>query len=162
MFKKILRWALFGEPIETLYYRALKNYNRGNFYKFVSIVCLKKINRNYACYLSGKAIIGRYISFPHPVGIVIGDGVIIADRVTIYQNVTLGAARIGEGDKGLYPRIGNNVVIFAGAKLIGDISIGDGAVIGANAVVTKNVPANVSVVGIPSRIVGESVISQQN
>ncbi len=154
MFKKIISWILVGESIETLYYRALKYNGKGKFHKLISTICLKKINRNYACYLSGKAVIGNYISFPHPVGIVIGDGVKIADRVTIFQNVTLGAARIGEGEKGLYPQIGNDVVIFSGAKVIGNISIGDGAVIGANAVVTKDVPADVSVAGIPSRIVG--------
>ncbi|MGK0254540.1 MAG: serine O-acetyltransferase [Mariniflexile sp.] len=157
MLKKLLRWFLFGEPIEALYYRALKYANKGKVYKYISVICLRKINRNFACYLSVKATVGNDIKFPHPVGIVIGDGVILSDRVTIYQNVTFGAARVGDGIKGLYPKVGKDVVIFAGAKIIGDISIGDGAVIGANAVVIRDVPANVSAVGIPAKIVEKNV-----
>ncbi|MGI2216186.1 serine O-acetyltransferase [Shewanella baltica] len=155
MLKKLLRWILIGDSMETLYYRALRLKNKGRFYNFISLVCIKKINRKYSCYLSGKAIVGQNIKFPHPVGIVIGDGVSISDDVTIYQNVTLGAARVGEGVKGLYPKVGKDVVIFAGAKVIGNITIGDGAVIGANSVVTKDIPANVSAVGIPAKVVGD-------
>ncbi|WP_160796552.1 DapH/DapD/GlmU-related protein [Shewanella insulae] len=155
MFKKVLRWFLFGDTIEVLYYRSIKYSNKGAFYKYIAILCSRRINRKYACYLSQKAIVGRNIKFPHPVGIVIGDGVTIAEDAIIYQNVTLGAARVGEGVKGLYPKIGKDVVIFAGAKVIGGITIGDGAVIGANSVVTKDIPANVSAVGIPARIVGD-------
>lgn len=153
MFKKVLRWFLFGDTIEALYYRSIKFSNKGAFYKYIAILCNKKINRKYACYLSQKSIVGRNIKLPHPVGIVIGDGVTIADNVIIYQNVTLGAARVGEGVKGLYPKIGKNVVIFAGAKVIGGITIGDGSVIGANSVVTKDIPSNVSVAGIPARVI---------
>ncbi|MFB2726375.1 serine O-acetyltransferase [Shewanella mangrovisoli] len=155
MLKKILRWILIGDSIETLYYRALRLKNKGGLCNFISLVCIKKINRKYSCYLSDKATIGQNIKFPHPVGIVIGDGVSISDNVTIYQNVTLGAARVGEGVKGLYPKVGKDVVIFAGAKVIGNITIGDGAVIGANSVVTKDIPVNVSAVGIPAKVVGD-------
>lgn len=154
MLKNILLWLLFGDSIETLYYRSLKYVNKGNVSKYISLICLKKINRKFACYLSAKAIVGDDIKFPHPVGIVIGDGVRLSDRVTIYQNVTLGAARAGDGVKGLYPKVGNDVVIFSGAKIIGNITIGDGAVIGANSVVTKDVPSYVSVAGVPAKIVG--------
>ena len=156
MLKSLIRRLLFGDSIEKLYYRALKYSKRGFFYKYIAIYCIKKINRNFSCYLSAKASVGDTIKFPHPVGIVIGDGVVISERVTIYQNVTLGAARVGEGEKGLYPKIGNDVVIFAGAKVIGDITIGNGSIIGANAVVTKSVPANSSAVGIPAKIIGNS------
>jgi serine acetyltransferase len=156
--KNLLSWLMFGETLEVLYYRALKYSDKGKIYKYISVICSKKINRNFACYLSVKATVGNDIKFPHPVGIVIGDGVILSDRVTIYQNVTFGAARVGDGVKGLYPKVGKDVVIFAGAKIIGDITIGDGAVIGANAVVLIDVPANVSAVGIPAKIV-EKILS---
>jgi serine O-acetyltransferase len=152
MLKKILRWLLFGDSIDSLYYRALKFTNKGKVYKVISIICVRKINRNYSCYLSDKATVGNNIKFPHPVGIVIGDGVFLSDRVTIYQNVTLGAARVGDGVKGLYPKVGKDVVIFAGAKIIGNINIGDGAIIGANAVVTKDVPSYSVAIGIPAKI----------
>ncbi|MBB1328173.1 serine acetyltransferase [Pseudoalteromonas sp. SR43-7] len=151
--KSLIRQLLFGEPIEKLYYRALRYTKRGFFFSYIAIFCIKKINRNFSCYLSAKASVGAGIKFPHPVGVVIGDGVVISERVTIYQNVTLGAARVGEGERGLYPKIGSDVVIFAGAKVIGDITIGNGATIGANAVVTKSVPDNTSAVGIPAKII---------
>lgn len=153
--KKILLWFLFGDSIETLYYRSLKYVNKGNVLKYISLICVKKINRKFACYFSAKAIVGEDIKFPHPVGIVIGDGVRLSNRVTIYQNVTLGAARAGDGVKGLYPKVGNDVVIFSGAKIIGNITIGDGAVIGANSVVTKDVPSYATVVGVPAKLLVE-------
>lgn len=153
MLKSVIGRFLFGEPIEKLYYRALKYTKKGRFFNYVAIYFIKKINRKFSCYLSAKASVGEGIKFPHPVGVVIGDGVVISERVTIYQNVTLGAARLGEGQKGLYPKIGSDVVIFAGAKIIGNITIGDGAIIGANAVVTKSIPANSSAVGIPAKVI---------
>ncbi len=89
---------------------------------------------------------------PHPIGIVIGDGVVIHDDVTIFQNVTLGSH--GKNSKDLkYPTIGKSVKIYAGAVIIGGVSIGEGAVIGANSVVNSNVPPFSVIVGVPGRIV---------
>ncbi len=96
-----------------------------------------------------SARIGPGLLLPHPVGIVVGDDVEIGDNATIYQHVTLGQR--GARDQS-YPVIGHNVVIYAGAVIIGNITIGDGAVIGANAVVTGDVPAGATAVGIPARI----------
>jgi serine O-acetyltransferase len=80
----------------------------------------------------------------HGMGVVIGETAIVGDDVLIYHGVTLGGkvnARVKR-----HPTIGNNVLLGAGAKIIGDIEIGDGAMIGANAVVTKNVPAGAVIV----------------
>lgn len=75
----------------------------------------------------------------------------IGGGTTIYQNVTLGAGK-GNGED-IWPTIGKNCKIYAGAVVIGNITIGDGAVIGANAVVTKDVPPNVVVAGVPAKII---------
>lgn len=89
---------------------------------------------------------GFYLA--HPIGIVINEETIIGDYVWIYQNVTIGKM-YGKGS----PVIGNNVLLFAGAKVIGDVKIGNNVVVGANAVVTHDVPDNAVVVGIPAKII---------
>ncbi len=97
--------------------------------------------------MSSKANVGERLKLKHPVGIVIGDGCTIGNDVTLYQNVTLGAARMGEGIKGLYPQIGD------GAVIIGDIRIGKNVQVGANSVVLQDIPDNCSAVGMPAKII---------
>lgn len=96
------------------------------------------------------ATIGRRVFIDHGVGVVIGETTIIGNDVIIYQQVTLGGVRTSKGKR--HPTIGNNVVIGAGAKVLGNIYIGDDAKIGANSVVVKNVPFSATAVGIPARV----------
>lgn len=96
------------------------------------------------------AKIGNGFFIDHGMGVVIGETTIIGDNVTIYQGVTLGGTGKEKGKR--HPTIGNNVVIGAGAKVLGNIEIGDNSYIGSNAVVIKDVPANSTVVGVPGRI----------
>ncbi|HEX7561353.1 MAG TPA: serine O-acetyltransferase EpsC [Candidatus Humimicrobiaceae bacterium] len=106
------------------------------------------------------AQIGAKLFIDHGMGVVIGETTIIGDNVTIYQGVTLGGTGKERGKR--HPTIGNNVVISAGAKVLGSITIGDNVLIGAGAVVIKPVPDNCTVVGVPGRIVkvnGERVLS---
>ena len=91
------------------------------------------------------ATIGRRVVIDHGMGVVIGETAIVGDDVLIYHGVTLGG-KINDRVK-RHPTVGNKVLLGAGAKIIGDIEIGDGAMIGANAVVTKNVPAGAVIVG---------------
>jgi serine O-acetyltransferase len=91
------------------------------------------------------AKLGRRVVIDHGMGVVIGETAIVGDDVLIYHGVTLGG-KVNDRVK-RHPTIGNNVLLGAGAKIIGDIEIGDGAMIGANAVVTKNVPAGAVIVG---------------
>ena len=89
------------------------------------------------------AKIGRRFFIDHGMGVVIGATAVVGDDVMIYHDVTLGARGVGSGKR--HPTIGNNVVIGAGARVLGDIKVGEGAKISANMVVTKEVPAKTSV-----------------
>jgi serine O-acetyltransferase len=96
------------------------------------------------------AVIGKGLFIDHGMGVVIGETSVIGDNVLLYQGVTLGGTGLEKGKR--HPTIGNNVVIGAGAKVLGNITIGDNSYIGANAVVIKDIPANSTVVGVPGRI----------
>ena len=89
------------------------------------------------------AKIGRRFFIDHGMGVVIGATAVVGDDVMIYHDVTLGAKSGGTGKR--HPTIGNNVVIGAGARIIGDITVGDGAKVSANMVVSRSVPASTSV-----------------
>ncbi len=95
------------------------------------------------------AVIGEYCFIDHGMGVVIGETAVIGDRCTLYQGVTLGGMSIEKGKR--HPTIGDDVVVGAGAMLLGPITVGDRARIGANAVVLKDVPADAVMVGIPAR-----------
>lgn len=97
------------------------------------------------------ATIGRRLFIDHGMGIVIGETCRIGDNVTIYQGVTLGGTGKERGKR--HPDIGDNVLIAAGAKVLGNIEVGSNVNIGANSVVLKDVPDFSTVVGIPGRIV---------
>ena len=96
------------------------------------------------------ARIGRRFFIDHGLGVVIGETAIIGDDVLLYQGATLGGTGIVQGKR--HPTIGNNVVVGAGAKVLGNITVGDNSYIGANAVVIKDVPPNSTMVGVPGRI----------
>ena len=101
------------------------------------------------------AVVGRRVFIDHGMGVVIGETAEIGDDCTIYHGVTLGGTSLYPGTK-RHPTLGKGVVVGAGAKVLGGFTVGDGARIGSNAVVVKEVPAGVSVVGIPGRIVDEA------
>jgi serine O-acetyltransferase len=96
------------------------------------------------------AAIGRGLFIDHGMGVVVGETAIIGDNVTLFQGVTLGGTGKETGKR--HPTIGNNVVIGAGAKVLGNITIEENSYIGANAVVLRDVPANSTVVGVPGHI----------
>ena len=104
------------------------------------------------------ATIGKGLFIDHGSGVVIGETAIVGDNCTLYQGVTLGGTGKDTGKR--HPTLGNNVLVGAGAKLLGNFTIGDGAKIAAGAVVLQNVPENCTAVGIPARVVrrgGEKV-----
>ncbi len=100
------------------------------------------------------ARIGRRLVIDHGDGVVIGETAEVGDDVTLYHQVTLGGISLAQTKR--HPTIGNGVIIGAGAKVLGPFKIGDGARIGANAVVLKEVPPGTTVIGIPARPVEKS------
>lgn len=99
------------------------------------------------------ATIGHRVFIDHGMGVVIGETAVIGDDCTLYHGVTLGGTSWNKGKR--HPTLENGVVIGAGAKVLGPITIGAGAKIGSNAVVVKDVPPNATAVGIPARILEE-------
>ena len=97
------------------------------------------------------AKIGNGLFIDHGNGVIIGETTIIGDNVTLYQGVTLGGTGKEQGKR--HPTIGNNVMISAGAKVLGSFTIGDNSKIGAGSVVLDEVPPNSTVVGVPGRVV---------
>jgi serine O-acetyltransferase len=98
------------------------------------------------------ATIGKRVFIDHGMGIVIGETAEVGDECTIYQGVTLGGTSLYKGTK-RHPTLGRGVVVSAGAKVLGGFTVGDGARVGANAVLLKPVPAGATAVGIPARII---------
>lgn len=101
------------------------------------------------------AIIGNRFFIDHGEGVVIGETSVIGENVLIYQQVTLGGTGKDSGKR--HPTIGNNVIIGAGAKILGNITIGDNVRIGAGSVVVDHVPSHSTVVGIPGRVVLQKI-----
>lgn len=118
---------------------------------------MNQILTGFECHIGAKIDEGLFI--PHSQNIVIGQDVVIGRNVTIYNGVTFGAKTMKKLDpqfgdeKSRYPIVGDNVVIFSGAKLIGHIQIGKNAIVGANSVVLKDIPEGKTAVGIPAKLV---------
>ncbi len=106
------------------------------------------------------ATIGRRVFIDHGMGVVIGETAVIHDDCTLYHGVTLGGTSWNKGKR--HPTLEQGVVIGAGAKILGPITIGAGAKIGSNAVVVKDVPAGATAVGIPARILDSEVSKQRD
>lgn len=120
---------------------------------------LARFNAMLARFFTGVEIhpaakIGRRFFIDHGMGVVIGETAEIGDDVTIYHGVTLGGVSLKKEKR--HPTIGNNVIIGAGAKVLGPFKVGDRVRIGANSVVLHEVPDDATVVGVPGRIAGDS------
>jgi len=120
------------------------------------LILLPRLISQFSRFLTGIEIhpgakIGEGLFIDHGTGVVIGETAEVGNNVTIYQGVTLGGTGKEKGKR--HPTVGNNVVISAGAKVLGNIKIGDNVKIGAGSVVLKDVPPNTTVVGIPGKIV---------
>ncbi len=113
--------------------------------------------RKHGIEIHPGATIGKGLFIDHGHGVIIGETAVIGDNVTIYQGVTLGGNGKEHGKR--HPTIGNNVMISAGAKVLGSFEIGDNCKIGAGSVVLSPVPDNCTVVGVPGRIVKRNNIS---
>lgn len=101
------------------------------------------------------AQIGKGVMFDHATGIVVGETAVIEDNVSLLQSVTLGGTGNESGDR--HPKIRQGVLVGAGAKILGNIEIGEGSKVGAGSVVLNNVPPHVTVVGVPAKVVGRPI-----
>jgi len=105
------------------------------------------------------ARIGRQLFIDHGMGIVIGETANIGNDVTLYHGVTLGGTSLSSGKR--HPSLADGVMVGAGAKILGPISIGKNAKIGANAVITKDIPAAATAIGVPGQIRQKAAINLQ-
>lgn len=136
-------WAIYR------YRKAHKLYRRGHYFRARYIS--QRTARKTGIEIHPGATIGKGFFIDHGHGVVIGETTIIGDNVTLYQGVTLGGTGKEKGKR--HPTIGDNVMISAGAKVLGSFTIGDNSKVGAGSVVLEEVPANCTVVGVPGRVV---------
>lgn len=130
-----------------LYYEVAHWFYKKNHFVVARFIS-EKAKRKTGIEIHPGATIGKGFFIDHGTGVVIGETAIIGDNVTIFQNVTLGG--IGNETGKRHPTIGNNVLIGTGASILGNIKIGNNSKIGAGAVVLKDIPDNVTAVGIPA------------
>lgn len=144
---------LFYPSLNTLFfYRLSASFRNVPVVGRFASKLLWRASLSSGCHISIGADIGAGLAMPHPVGIVIGEGSRIGRNVSIYQNVTIGRLRPDGG----YPAIEDGVTIYAGAVLIGPITVGKGAVVGANSVVLKDIPPFHIAAGVPARLLSGS------
>lgn len=124
-----------------------------NHMEFISNVIYKMVYLIFGCTIPPTSKLGKGVNVAHPIGIVVHQNAVIGDNTIIYQNVTIGRRN---GNLEESPVIGNNCILGVGCCILGDIKVGDNVKIGANAVVVKDVPSNVTVVGVPAKIIKES------
>lgn len=146
----VLGWFLNpGFAVVTLHRMSHWGHRRGGALgRLVSMAAWRSIVKGYGCYIAPSATIGAGLRLPHPTGIVIGDGSVIGADVTLYQHTTVG--RMSDRAPA-YPVIGNGVTAYAGATIIGGVTVGDGAVVAAHALVRDDVPAGAVAAGTPAR-----------
>ena len=113
-----------------------------------------KMSEYYGVDIHPGAIIGGGVMLDHATSLVIGETAVVGDDVSILHSVTLGGSGLQSGDR--HPKIANGVLIAAGAKVLGDIAVGEGVKIGAGSLVLESVPAYVTVAGVPAKIIGGS------
>ena len=154
---KLEIFLLYPGVNATIHYRVAHWFYKHGF-KFIA-----RVISQWARFLTGieihpGATIGKRFFIDHGMGVVVGETTVIGDDCILYQGVTLGGVGTGEHKVKRHPTLCNNVMISAGAKIIGDVTIGDNSIVGASSVVLKDVPPNCTVVGVPGKIVKENGI----
>lgn len=137
-------------------FKAVRAHRRANWFyrhglrflaRWISQRCVRRTNIE----IHPAAQLGRRVFIDHGTGVVIGETTVVGDDCTIYQGVTLGGTGKHRGKR--HPTLGNNVMVGAGAKVLGPITIGDNVRIAAGAVVLSDIPDNSTAVGVPARVV---------
>ena len=144
-------------------FKAVRAYRRSHWFyrhnmKFIARMISQHARHRTGIEIHPGAKIGKGLFIDHGMGVVIGETTEIGDNCTIYQNVTLGGTGKDHGKR--HPTLGNNVMVSAGAKVLGPFKVGDNSRIAANAVVLSEIPPEATAVGVPARVVriaGEKV-----
>ena len=125
-------------------------WNQGR--EFLALFLQNRMSAEFAVDIHPAASLGSGIMLDHATGLVIGETAVVGDNVSILQSVTLGGTGKQHGDR--HPKVGDGVLISAGAKILGNIKVGEGAKVGAGSVVLQEVPPHTTVAGVPARVVG--------
>ncbi|MFT6288133.1 MAG: serine O-acetyltransferase [Alcanivorax sp.] len=152
--------------IPFLYFKgfhALETYRVANWLwrqgrKSLALFFQNRMSVEFAVDIHPAARLGQGIMLDHATGLVIGQTAVVGNNVSILQSVTLGGTGKDEGDR--HPKIGDGVLISAGAKILGNICVGEGAKVGAGSVVLDEVPPHTTVAGVPAKIVGRPASDQ--
>ena len=139
--------------LPVLIVRLAQYFYSKNFFRFLSFILMRINLFVFGIEFTPRCKVGPGLMLPHTVGTVVG-AFELGENVTIFQGVTIGASHLDfKFDKKLRPKIGSNVTIGAGAKILGGVAIRNWTVIGANAVVLDSTPSNSLVAGVPARVV---------
>lgn len=141
--KKVLKFFLYSNNRIRLKVNFLVSTNKNKDHKIMRLCIQENLRKKHHILIGRDAIMGS-LDLLHPHNIVIGRYVEIGYNCKIYHDVTIGQ------NLNRFPKIGDNVIIYTGAKVIGGVTVGNNAIIGANAVVTSDVPENAIVAGIPA------------
>lgn len=134
-------------------YHKLSNYLYQRKHYFLARYLSERAKRKTGIEIHPGASIGKGLFIDHGIGVIIGETTVIKNNVTIFHGVTLGGTGTGKEKGKRHPTIENNVFIGSGAKILGNITIGENSKIGANAVILKDVKKNTTVVGVPGKVV---------
>lgn len=151
-------WEAFLYPsfrVMLSYRKAHRHYLKGHYFR--ARLISQRAARKTGIEIHPGAQIGKGLFIDHGNGVIIGETTIIGDNCTLYQGVTLGGTGKEQGKR--HPTLGNNVMVSAGAKVLGSFTIGDNSKIGAGSVVLEEVPPNSTVVGVPGRVVKRDDVS---
>lgn len=151
-FDSALEVFLFSKGFLALQAYRIGHQLHGRSERLLAMYIQARCNERLGIDINPASRIGSGIMLDHGTGIVIGETAVVGDGCTIYHGVTLGGTSLYKGAK-RHPTLGRDVVVSAGAKVLGGFEVGDGAKIGSNAVVIKPVPAGATAVGIPARII---------
>ncbi|NLO63776.1 MAG: serine O-acetyltransferase [Clostridiales bacterium] len=146
-----LQVLLTYSGIKAMIYYRVAHWFYAKGCKFFAFLLSARAKRKTGIDIHPGAVIGKGMFIDHGVGVVIGETTEIGDNVTIYQGVTLGGTGKDVGKR--HPTIRDNVMISAGAKILGPVVIGEGCKVGAGSVVLKDVPPHSTIVGVPGRVV---------
>lgn len=144
-------------------FQALQSYRVAHFFwdrnrKQLALFLQSRVSEVFAVDIHPAARIGKGILIDHATSLVIGETAVVGDNVSMLHEVTLGGSGKETGDR--HPKVRSGVLIAAGAKIFGNVEIGEGALVGGGAVVLNSVPAHTTVVGVPAKPVGRTPVEQ--